>query len=297
MIEQKQALWKQDIAPEKLYQLLGSLFLKYGHQYPLNEIFLHISKQSVLLPEGSFFMGGDPTDIYVTSWEEPRQKVHVDALRICRYPVTQILYTEVMQHNPSIFRGMMRPVDSVSWVDAILFCNRLSIKDGKTPVYNIPQELYLARKYQYALKDSMVDELSMLVTIQPQADGYRLPTEAEWEYAARGGKNYLYAGSDDIGSVAWFRNNSCLETQIVGQKRCNGFGLYDMSGNIFEWCWDHFSVYNPKRRRGRNKRRKNRCRRGGSHVGGIQTLRCSARSASHPSDRGCGGFRIVVAPE
>ena len=135
-------------------------------------------------------------------------------------PVTQELYESVTGKNPSNFRGKNLPVECVSWYDAVEFCNALSNRDGLTPCYS------------ESGKDTKCDF---------SADGYRLPTEAEWEYAANGGRSengFMFAGSDDIGEVAWYGDNSEDRTHPVAEKMPNSLGLYDMSGNVYEWCWD-----------------------------------------------------------
>ena len=132
--------------------------------------------------------------------------------------VTQDMYTFCML-NPSQFIGDNLPVDRVSWFEAIIFCNMLSIANGFTRVYTI--------------NDSTGE-----VTQDTSADGFRLPTVEEWQYAAKGGRNYTYAGSNIINEVAWYYGNSDHKSHPVGQLKPNDFGLYDMSGNVLEWCWD-----------------------------------------------------------
>ena len=171
---------------------------------------------------------------------------------ISRTEVTQKLYESVMDENPSYFcrdnedldedelKNLKRntsnyPVENVSWYDAIYFCNKLSKKNGLQPVYAVDGETSV-RKWDYEPYND--DEIYGEITQDIFADGYRLPTVEEWLYAAKGGKNYRYSGSYDIDKVAWYEGNSNDVVHPVAQKNSNGYGLYDMSGNVMEWCWD-----------------------------------------------------------
>lgn len=171
--------------------------------------------------------------------EFPAHSVSVDSFNMSTTEVTQELYKRIMGKNPSYFVGEKLPVEKVSWLDAIIFCNKLSIEMGKRPCYS-----------QNANTDTDSWSGANNISCNYNANGYRLPTEAEWEFAARGGKNndtFLYSGSATIDEVAWYEGNSDGETHEVATKAPNSLGLYDMSGNVWEWVWETYPDY-PDRR-------------------------------------------------
>lgn len=207
-----------------------------------------------------------------------------------RYQVTQELYEAVMDWNPSKFNSnadsgetqAQRPVEYVSWYDAIYFCNKFSELCGLEPVYTVDGETdveqwcYTPHKGNDNLDDSDIE-------MNKNADGYRLPTEGEWEYAAKGGENYEYAGSDDIDEVAWYDGNSGEKTHQVGLKKPNGYGLYDMCGNVGEWCWDFYDSDEDYR-----------VHRGGSWYNNANNASVSNRNNNNPYNRNNNiGFWLV----
>ena len=159
--------------------------------------------------------------------------------------VTQELYKSVMGENPSKFKGEKNlPVENVSWYDAIVFCNRLSVKEGLKPVYSIDGVTNVSMWDYVPHKENSI---SKKIKWDEKANGYRLPTVEEWQYAAKGGQEFKYSGSDNIDEVAWYKDNSGEKTHPVAQKKPNGYGLYDMSGNVWEWCWDSYSNDSSRR--------------------------------------------------
>ncbi len=183
----------------------------------------------VLVQGGSFRMGmeddtGRERPIRSAD-DRPTHKVTVSSFYMMVTEVKQKDYVARMGNNPSKFKGYEFPVEKVSWHDAVAYANALSQRDKLEPAYTIEGET---------------------VSCDFTASGWRLPTEAEWEFAARGGTkslSYSYSGSNDIDAVAWYDKNARYKSHPVAMKAPNELGLYDMSGNVMEWCWDTYSTY------------------------------------------------------
>lgn len=172
---------------------------------------MKIKIQLAEIPAGNITLRDDRLK---QSWNVP-----VPAFRMAKFPVTQDIYYAVTGQNPSAFKGPRKPVESVSWEEAVQFCNLLSIQNGLSPYYVIQNGHILFDK---------------------SASGYRLPTEAEWQYACQAGHAQIrYGALDDI---AWYRENAGSQTQDAGQKAPNAWGLYDMLGNVWEWCADLYDT-------------------------------------------------------
>lgn len=230
--------------------------------------------EMVYVKGGEFKMGATAEQGDDANWDEqPVRNVKMDSYHIGRYEVTQAQWRAIMGDDDPVYsydkgKGDNYPVYYVSWGMAKEFCDKLSEKTGKK---------------------------------------YILPTEAMWEYAARGGVHKTktkYAGSDDFDEVAWTRENSYLvdikQTHPVGEKKANALGLYDMSGNVWEWCSDLYTMaydenddHNPQGA----VEGENRSVRGGSWMDAANLCRVSSRTSGLPeSRRGTGGFRVAVLP-
>ena len=209
---------------------------------------------------GTFKMGNE----YGEDDEMPVHEVKLNSFSIGQTEVTQELWEAVMGNNPSRYKGAKLPVENVSWNDCQEFIRKLNGLTGRH---------------------------------------FRLPTEAEWEFAARGGvksRGYKYAGGNEIESVAWYNVNSNEQTHSVGQKSPNELGLYDMSGNVWEWCGDWYDIYNsfsqtnPKRPLSGSRR----VNRGGGWDGDDKECRMSHRGFINPGLRFNNlGLRLALSPK
>jgi sulfatase modifying factor 1 len=240
-----------------------------------------IGMKFVTISPGSFEMGCTPEQSDCNDDEKPAHTVTLSrGFQIQTTEVTQGQYQAVMGTNPSHFSscGSDCPVEKVSWFDAIEFANALSKKEGLRPAYS-------------GTGDSIRWDKS--------ANGYRLPTEAEWEYAARAGKATLYSGSNEFYDVAWTWSNSGSKTHKVGTKKANAWGLHDMSGNVWEWCWDRYGKSYYGSTSGADPVGATsgdvRVLRGGSWDNGPTNARVAFRSRSIPADRddSYGGLRLL----
>jgi formylglycine-generating enzyme required for sulfatase activity len=311
----------------KCFELIGCR-LAGGGEYPgprrspapssVRDVVNTIGMRSVSIPPSEFLMGSAAWDDEALEDEGPWHRVRITRpFYLGMHPVTQGQYRRVTGKNPSYFKDSSRdrvdnPVESVSWFDAVKFCNRLSELERLVPYYRISGWWTI---------DVSVP--------QPDGDGYRLPTEAEWEYACRAGTDLRYGFNDSdwgLDENAWYANNCgrdrfdalavfkrlgsgppyfrCLteehgcSTHPVGGKRANGFGLHDMQGNVWEWCWDWHGAYSPAAQQDPTgpARGSRRVRRGGSWYEPPSLMfRCCCRlvakdpaSAEHNS-----GFRVA----
>ncbi len=258
-----------------------------------------ISFDMVLVEPGSFLMGSEDKEAYDD--EQPVHEVKIAyPFYMGKFPVTQELYKAVMDgQNPSYFVGDNRPVEQVSWYDAVVFINRLNELSGYPPA------CFSDREYKKPF-GKIGDEYRLTnegeVYLNPNMQGYRLPSEAEWEFAARGGNhsgNYKYAGGSKLTDVGWYGDNSHRETKPVGLKLPNEQGIYDMSGNVWEWCEDKWhSDYQGAPNDGSawlSKEGGKRVQRGGGWIGSAQGCRVPYRDYSPPAYRDdLIGFRLVL---
>ena len=195
----------------------------------------------VELAGGTFLMGSPDTDPMAGDEEKPQHQVQVSALRMGLTPVTRGQWRAVMGHDRGQWRAVMgddrgpggdtHPVTEVSWEDALHFCNRLSKQQGYRPCY---RQTGLGPRRHWVC--------------DWQAGGYRLPTEAEWEYGCRAGTGTRWSSGDDLeslGDAAWFKQNSGGAAHPVAEKGPNPWGLHDLHGNVWEWCWDWYGPYRP----------------------------------------------------
>lgn len=214
------------------------------------EITTSTGAEMTLIPPGEFARGSDEA---VDT--QPLQAISIKAFYMDRHEVTQALYEQITGANPARRKGETNPVERVRWSDAIKFCNARSQAEGLEPCYDL------------ATRECRFD-----------ADGYRLPTEAEWEYACRAGSGDDYYFGSDVGKLdshAWTKDNARRRHHPVGEKDANAFGLWDISGNVWEWCNDWYQVDSYEQAGADNPR--------GPAVGEKKVLRGGAFSSSAES--------------
>lgn len=262
-----------------------------------------LSQPSMIFVEGGTFTMGCTSEqgADCESAEYPTHQVTLTSFEISKYEVTQREWLEVMGQNPSGYTecGLDCPVERVSWYSMATFCNRLSTRNGLTPCYYSDPDLT-------QVFDNLVSDGGTYVDIywMGSADGYRLPTEAEWEYAARGGQSsggYKYAGSNNPNEVAWNSGNSNTQgpTYQVGLLNPNELGLYDMSGNVMEYVWDNYDAnyYNssPECSPVGPGSSTSKTLRGGNYIGNIRFIRTTSRLGGLPGAAGNAriGFRLA----
>jgi formylglycine-generating enzyme required for sulfatase activity len=259
--------------------------LQSGENYHLqiNTDEKQLSYRFVPVPTGSFV-------------RKDKATVKLNAFYMAEFTVTQELYFAIMDKNPSRFKGEKNPVEQVSWYDALAFCERLNLLlEIDKPFYAIDRE-----KIDEQNKNTY-DKLKWTVTWNAGGRGFRLPTEAEWEYAARGAgvDNTEYAGSNVLEHVAWFDKNNAYETKPVGLKFPNALGLNDMSGNVWEWCWDWLGAYDDKNTNNPigTQSGLDRINRGGSWDFNAGYSRVARRGGYDPRSAYSNlGFRLVLFP-
>jgi formylglycine-generating enzyme required for sulfatase activity len=243
--------------------------------------------EMIAVKGGTFWMGAQNTDpnepnYDADAWddESPVHKVTLSDYYIGKYPVTQKQWKTVMGSNPNRFKDDNLPVEEVSWNDIVGTSGATQVINGIT---------YYSNGFIYKLN-------------RMTGKQYRLPTEAEWEYAARdraSSNGYKYSGSNTVDNVAWYSRNSDSKTHAVGTKQANELRIYDMSGNVFEWCADWYGSYsnapqtNPIGPTGGS----NRVARGGSWLNTAMNVRVSGRLNSYPDYRYYSiGFRVACSP-
>lgn len=203
-----------------------------------------LNDQMVEIPGGKIELRDDRT--------KEKWSVNIKPFLLAKFPVTQDIYFEIIKETPSTFTGNRLPVETISWKEAVIFCNLLSVKWGLNTCYSLNGD-----------KEEIV--------FNQTANGFRLPMEAEWEYACKAGTSKIRYGKLD--EIAWYKNNSEQRSHKVGQKKPNAWGLYDMLGNVWEWCSDLYDteVYGSYR-----------IFRGGGWCDEERSVMATTRRRSHP---------------
>jgi len=268
----------------------------YAHAQTNYTLTVNSIIEMVSIPAGTFMMGSPTTEADRNSNERQHSVTLTSGFFMGTYQVTQEQYQAVMGTNPSNFTSAVAgesgtpgklPVEKVTWYDTVEFCNKLSVLEGLQEVYTISGRTPASG---YPINDATV-------TADFTKNGYRLPTEAEWEYACRAGTTTAYNTGDAISdNTGWYYINSGNKTHQVGLKPANAWGLYDMHGNVEEWCWDWYDSYSssPANDPTGASSGSSRVMRGGSWYNFGQDLRSACRLDDDPSNRGINlGFRLV----
>jgi len=267
---------------------------------------------------GVFYLGREEGTAGIGN-EIPISRVTMSGFYIGRFPITQGQWYAVMGTWPSFFTGTNNqlnvtvtptlnrnnlPVERVSWYEAIVFSNRLSILRGLSPAYELPNvwpnpATWSTDPDTWGAVPTSSNVRWNNVRIVSGSTGYRLPTEAQWEFAAKGGPlggNYTFSGSNDINAVAWHSGNSGNRTREVGGLDANQLGIHDMSGNVWEWVWDWWGLYTSVDKTDPSGASSGSLRgfRGGSWGNLTDTVRSVNRIFSNPAFRDGGvGFRVA----
>lgn len=250
----------------------------------------------IALAGGTFMMGGSDDDPDAQINEKPLHRVSIDPFWISKFEISQKQYVSVMGINPSSFiENENNPVEGLSWYDTVEFCNALSKKAGLKSVYIID-------KTKIDLNNTnSTDTYKWIVKINTSADGFRIPTEAEWEFACRGGTDTCYSSGNKFdGDYSWYSGNTNDKSHPVGKKKPNKYGLYDMSGNVWEWCWDwnteSFYLISTENNPSGSVSGSEKILRGGSWINSEINMRSSGRNWAAPCDKSNNiGIRVVLA--